>query len=173
MDLPTITTKTHEGNGSALMPFHMDRAPAIAEVIRRPDIMTLMNRVKERFHVPDMDMMIQRLSSFQVPLNKVLLLTYLKSDFAGRAGLIMKPDKTKDEDKWQGKVGLIVKMGPKAFVNTDSFDFGGVVPSVGDWLVYRNSDGMQLAIDNAHCCLIEDYLYQGIVPDPDSIDSVF
>ncbi len=107
-----------------------------------------------------------------MPLNKVLLLTHLKSKFY-EGTTILKPDKTLDEDKWQGKTGLIVAMGPSAFQDTPTFSFGGVVPSVGDWLVYRSSDGATMTIDYAHCCIIEDFHYQGIVPDPDSVDSAF
>ena len=42
---------------------------------------------------------------------------------------------TSSEDKWQGKVGLVMKMGPIAFQDDESHRFGGIAPKVGDWVI--------------------------------------
>ena len=39
------------------------------------------------------------------------------------------------EDKFQGKVGLVVKMGPIAFDEDDTHRWGDVKPKVGDWVI--------------------------------------
>lgn len=40
------------------------------------------------------------------------------------------------DDKWQGKVGLIVKIGPTAFKTTQEAHFGGRLPEVGEWIFH-------------------------------------
>lgn len=42
---------------------------------------------------------------------------------------------TASDDKFQGKVGLVMKMGPIAFTEDDQHRWGGVVPKVGDWVI--------------------------------------
>jgi co-chaperonin GroES (HSP10) len=58
-----------------------------------------------------------------------------------RGGLIV-PDVsggTTGEDKWQGKVGLVMKMGPIAFQEDDAHQWGGIAPKVGDWVIINVS----------------------------------
>ena len=43
-------------------------------------------------------------------------------------------DSVRDEDKFQGKVGLVVKMGPDAFVDSGGWVFQRKA-AVGDWSV--------------------------------------
>lgn len=39
------------------------------------------------------------------------------------------------EDKFQGKVGLLMQLGPIAFAEDDSHKWGGRTPKVGDWVL--------------------------------------
>lgn len=55
-----------------------------------------------------------------------------------KSGLIIS-DNTRDEFRFQGKVGLIVKMGNTAYVDNDGNKFRDI--NVGDWCVFRPSDG--------------------------------
>lgn len=136
----------------------------------RADVRQQIERHVKRFHIKDVDKLIERLRAQKPTLNNVLLLTYLKSEFAG---LILKPDKTIDEDKYQGKVGLVIALGPLAFKDDERTTFGGLTVKVGDFVVFRQSDGLRLAIDNAHCRLIPDNLIQQITTDPESIDMIY
>lgn len=83
-------------------------------------------------------------------------------------GIIM-PDKLKDEDRWQGKVGAVLKIGPMAFQNDARNDFRDQQVKVGDWIVYRISDGIPLDIGGVHCRLIEDIHVKLTVPKPSMI----
>lgn len=49
-------------------------------------------------------------------------------------------DKGMQEDRFQGKVGLVLKAGPYPD------DFHGLRPEAGDWVMYRPSDAMELFI---------------------------
>lgn len=44
------------------------------------------------------------------------------------------------EDKYQGKVGLVMALGPIAFKEDDNHQWGGVTPQVGDWVMISVGD---------------------------------
>ncbi len=59
------------------------------------------------------------------------------------AGNIIIPETkngTAGEDKFQGKVGLVVKLGPIAFQDDQTHQWGGVKPKVGDWVLINVSE---------------------------------
>jgi hypothetical protein len=77
-------------------------------------------------------------------------------------GLHAAPE-TQNEDRWQGKVGLIIKKGPAAFKDDKNNQFYNANPKVGDWVIYRSSDGWDLNIGSRinrgaylECRLIQD-----------------
>lgn len=106
------------------------------------------------------------LSKVEVMHNQVLVGIYMRSD---RIGSIIIPDQTRDEDRWQGKVGLVLKTGPLAFKNDSGNDFAGQSVSEDDWLIYRVSDGFAIDINGCHCRLLEDIHIKGRVSDPSVI----
>lgn len=53
---------------------------------------------------------------------------------------------TKTEDRFQGKVGLILKLGTQAYVDAIDAKFHGFSPRAGDWAVYKNTDGREMDI---------------------------
>lgn len=87
------------------------------------------------------------------------------------AGGIMLPDQYREEDIYQGKAGLILKMGPIPFDEEDREFFGGKLPQAGDWVVYRPSHGYPLQLENkVDCRILEDRrLIKAIIPRPDMI----
>ena len=84
-------------------------------------------------------------------------------------GGIMFADKTKDEGRFQGKVGLILKMGASAFKYNGQYEWEGGKPKVGDWVFYRNADTQECGISEASCRIIYDDLIIGKVSDPEVI----
>jgi len=105
--------------------------------------------------------------------NRVLVASFIRPEKT--SGGIIRPDAVREEDKWQGKAGLILAVGPDAFnfeeVKNDadalwakySADFPNTgaeraindakanhnIPEVGDWVFFRGSDtwdsGLQVA----------------------------
>jgi len=59
-----------------------------------------------------------------------------------RGGIILS-DKSHDEARFQGKVGLVVAVGPQAFQDDARVTFGGQTVAVGDWVMARTSDGVE------------------------------
>lgn len=92
-------------------------------------------------------------------------------------GIYIRPDKTKggiyltdrirDEDIYQGKVGLVLKLGPTAFVDDDRRNFHpDSVPEVGDWVLYGANEGRACEIGGHPCRFIDDTSLLAIIPHP-------
>jgi len=96
--------------------------------------------------------------------DRVVVATYARPE---KIGHIILPDSQRQEDRFQGVVGLLVATGPNAFVYDGPYrlmqpapdesdeDYQkrwcSSVPKVGDWVVYRPADGFEIAIRRASC----------------------
>jgi co-chaperonin GroES (HSP10) len=105
--------------------------------------------------------------------SRVLVATAPSPNTLGKSGLLIATDKRKDEGRWQGKCGLVLKLGTTAF-ETDprypSYEWKGPKPQVGDWIFYRTSDAWETGIGGISCRVIWDSDIMGRVTD---IESVF
>lgn len=79
------------------------------------------------------------------------------------------PDKTRDEDIYQGKVGIVLKLGPLAFVDDEQHHWGDSKPRVGDWVMYRVGDAWPFIVGDHTCRHVEDVSIQAIVGRPDTV----
>jgi len=71
--------------------------------------------------------------------SQVLCMTYVQPDVT--EGGIYLPDDAIQEDRFQGKIALVVAMGPGAFKDDKIAQFHGAKIEVGDWVLVRPSDG--------------------------------
>lgn len=81
---------------------------------------------------------------------------------------ILLPDSVRQEDRYQGKVGVVLKKGAQAFVDDETTKFTDDV-NVGDWVFYRVSDGFPITINGVLCRLLEEVHIKGRVPSPDQV----
>lgn len=96
-------------------------------------------------------------------------------------GIYIRPEKTKGgvfltegvrtEDAYQGKAALVLKLGPIPFDKEDDLFFGGEFPKVGDWIVFRPSDGFPMDFgDKQKCRILSDRRQiKMIVKSPDVV----
>lgn len=85
---------------------------------------------------------------FQPVGDQVLLIMYERGkqkgggDVMSQGGILIPAGTTGAlaEDKWQGKVGLVVAMGPIAFTEDDHHTWGSAVPKIGDWVMISVGD---------------------------------
>ena len=98
--------------------------------------------------------------------NQVLIAFYIRPNVT--KGGIHLSDTTREEDKWQGKVGLVIKHGSTAFTSDDEW-FQNADVGVGDWVICRPGDGWNVVVHGVMCRLIEDYHIKGKVQAPDSV----
>lgn len=99
--------------------------------------------------------------------NQILVGVYIRPEMT--KGGIIRPSSNIDEDKWQGKVGLVLKKGPIAFKDDQRNTFNGQDVEVGDWVMYRVSDAPAIRINEVHCRLVEDIHIRGTVQSPEII----
>ena len=121
------------------------------------------------------------LSDYEVFHNLVLVATYIAPPkiMKGPNGediILHETDRSHEENRFQGKIGLVLKVGPIAFQDDGAAKFGGVTLKAGDWILYRPSDGTELFIrdrrkmnEGLSCRLIEDTFIRGRVEDPSLI----
>ena len=99
--------------------------------------------------------------------NQILCAIYIRPQKT-KSGIIL-TEKYVDEDKYQGKVGLVLKMGPEAFVDDSGKWFKNMKIKVGDWVVFRPSDGWSVSINGKSCRILDDVAIRGRVRSPDII----
>jgi co-chaperonin GroES (HSP10) len=107
------------------------------------------------------------ISGFDIYNNQVLVATYMRPQKT-KSGIYL-PDSTTAEDQFQSKVGLVLKTGPDAFVDEDNKWFRDVNVSVGDWIVFRPSDGWNITVNNIACRILDDTAVRGKVDKPDRV----
>jgi hypothetical protein len=117
------------------------------------------------------------LSHIRLFRNQVLVAISIRAsemEVAGGHKLYL-PDKTVDEDKFQSKPGLIVKVGPTAFQDDTEKWFVNDGARVGDWVFYRPSDGWSIGLYARDrktliaCRILDDISLRGVTTDPGSI----
>jgi co-chaperonin GroES (HSP10) len=106
------------------------------------------------------------ISEIELFHNQVLLAVYLRPQKT-KSGLYL-TDKHVDEDRFQSKVGLLVKRGPLAFEQDGNW-FSGLNFANHDWLVFRPSDGWSITVNGVLCRIFDDINIRGRVPHPDAV----
>jgi len=106
------------------------------------------------------------LSQVELFHNQVLLAVYLRPQKT-KSGLYL-TDTHVDEDRYQSKVGLLVKKGPLAFEQDGNW-FTGMEFKDDDWLVFRPSDGWSITVNGVLCRIFDDISIKGRVPHPDAV----
>ncbi len=91
---------------------------------------------------------------FTVLHSQVLVAGYIPS--SRTKGGIIKIDKTIEEDRWQGNIGLVLAMGKGAFKDDGVAQFHGDKLKIGEWVMYLPADGLSLFINQVPCRLFQD-----------------
>jgi hypothetical protein len=116
--------------------------------------------------------LLPRVEAMDLQRNRCLVASYVKPNIT--PGGIIIPAKTGEEDRWQGKVGLLIKTGPSAFhfdevvayaeADGSSYEAARIefgLPREGDWVAYRTSETHEIGIEveagvYASCRIIHD-----------------
>lgn len=97
----------------------------------------------------------------------VMVVVYERPDRT--KGGILLADATREEDLYQGKVGLVVKLGTLAFVEDESHHWGARKPEAGDWVCYRVGDTFPFIVGKRTCRFVEDVNVRAILNRPDIV----
>lgn len=109
-------------------------------------------------------------SDIEVPNNFLLCAVYIRPEQTKSKLILI--DSTRDEDKFQGKVVLVLKLGPTACSDpTGDWQWFDRPVEPGDWLVFRASDGLGMSIgDNGVMCrMFEDKNIVARITHPDQV----
>ena len=107
------------------------------------------------------------LNNVEVFNNQILVAVYIRPQKT-KTGIYL-TDKTVDEDRYQSKIGLVVKKGPSAFDDETGEWFKNFSIDEGDWVIFRPSDGWSITVNGVLCRLLEDVNVKGRVQHPDQI----
>ena len=102
----------------------------------------------------DMFAQVGDLSHIQVPLNRILVMVWVRPEMRGS---IILTAKTRDEDVYQGVSGLVLKLGPHCYEPNDQIEFRDEDRCrVGDWVMYRRGEGFRLRLWKQECVMLHD-----------------
>ena len=104
---------------------------------------------------------------FDLYHNQILCAVYIRPEKT-KGGIVL-PDQHRNEDRHQSKVGLILKVGPDAFVDESGVWFKEVSVKVHDWIVFRPSDGWSITVNGVLCRILKDENVRGRVSHPDLV----
>lgn len=107
------------------------------------------------------------ISGMELFHNQILVAVYIRPEKT--KGGILLINQTRDEDKYQGKVGLVLAKGPLAFKDDSRNDFAGQDVKIGDWITFRASDGWQLTIKDNLCRMLQDVDVKARIQQPDFV----
>jgi co-chaperonin GroES (HSP10) len=107
------------------------------------------------------------ISAFEIFNNQILIAIYIRPNKT-KSGIYLS-DQSREEDKVQGKVGLVVKKGPAAFVDETSEWFKDISVDLNDWVVIRPSDGWAITVNNVLCRIVDDTAVRGKIDVPDRV----
>ncbi len=105
-----------------------------------------------------------------VQLGDILVALYQRPEKTD--GGVFLTDKMRGEDIYQGKSGLVIKMGPLAFHDEPAYSppiTWPVKPKIGDWILFRASDGWPLIIGEQHCRIVNERGVRMILNRPDVV----
>lgn len=101
-----------------------------------------------------LDFLGDTLSGFTLACDKVLVATYRRAEKTA-GGIIMTSNEL-DEDKFQGKAGIIIKLGSLAFKDDARTTHGEFSPKLHDWITFDPNQGKQQEICGLHCRILGD-----------------
>ena len=107
----------------------------------------------------------------RLTLNQVLVAIFVRPEMT--AGGIKLVDSFRNEDKYQGVTGLVLKLGPRCFEDSDVLTWTDADKfAVGDWVMFRRgaSDGVALKLNGVDCFHFKnEQAIRMIIPRPDVV----
>ena len=115
------------------------------------------------------------LDKFHLTLNRLLVAVFIRPEemqLVGGETLIM-PETVRNEDLYQGVAGLVLKLGPRAYENSDVLTWTDEDKcKVGDWVLMRRGDGggFRVQLNGVDCVLFENEKgIKAVIPRPDVV----
>lgn len=101
--------------------------------------------------------------------NQVLVAIYERPKEGKTEKGLWVPQQHTADDRWQSKVGLLVKTGPGAFQPGGEWSWDVDLAVGRDWLLIRAAEGWSIDVNGVHCRILDDINVRGRVPHPDMV----
>lgn len=109
------------------------------------------------------------LDKMRVTLNHILVAIFVRPEKT--AGGIINPYAVRDDDIYRGTAGLVLKLGPRCFEDSDVMTWTEADKfEVGDWVMFRRGDanGFRVSVNGVECINFESERgIKLVVPRPD------
>jgi co-chaperonin GroES (HSP10) len=109
------------------------------------------------------------LANIEPMFNQVMVATYVRPEKTKGGIILAENSGPRKEDLYQGKTGLVVKLGPTAFMDDGAVKFHGQKVAVGDWVVFRPSDGWKLLVNGREVRVLQDVFLKAKIASPDLV----
>lgn len=113
-------------------------------------------------------------SGVRILLNRIWIAIWVRPEFKdmGNGKRLYRTANSVAEDVFQGNAGLVIKMGPLAFKDDLSTEFGGDTCQVGDWVLYhRHAAGMRFKHNGVDCFMMEtEKPIKAVLDRPDMVE---
>jgi co-chaperonin GroES (HSP10) len=113
------------------------------------------------------DAILPLIENFHLYRNEVLVVT-APNNTQSAGGIIM-PEQYKKEQRFQGKIGLVVALGEIAFNDKDLWPNEETRPKVGTWVFFRTADTNECSIGGYSCRFVDDHRIRGCCPAADTL----
>lgn len=136
--------------------------------------MTVATRVLEVVHDKDpkqviWDALKDWIDRIQPTSGDCVVCVYERPEKLRGSGLIMPETASRRaEDKFQGVVGLIVKIGPDFAKHKQAIGFDKM-PQIGDWVAFRTGDCVAFTLGDRSMRLLQGNFIRMVLQDPDCI----
>lgn len=109
-----------------------------------------------------------------VQFSRILVAIYQPPIVEKTAGGLFVAQNIAEEDRLeaihQGKTGIVVAVGDRAYIDDDHTHFHGTKVEVGDWVWFRPSDGMPCDVNEQFCRVFDSERFIiGKLPHPDMV----
>ena len=108
-----------------------------------------------------------KLPGYEVFGNRILIGIYERPEKT-KSGIYI-TDGTRKEDEHQGKSGLVLMLGPNAFVSDRNYDFKDQKLEPGDWISVFVNDGRKIVVNGQLCRIVADQDITFRIPAPDAV----
>jgi hypothetical protein len=106
------------------------------------------------------------LDGLEIGGEDLLVGIFIPDKDARTRGNLLLPESYRNEYRWQGTAGLVLKLGPLAYKSEKTADWFAKPPAVGDWVMFDVKTGHQLLLGDQPCRLVPAMYVLGKLSNP-------
>lgn len=109
---------------------------------------------------------VNHLGGIEIGGEDLLVGIFIPDKDAKTSGGLLLPESYRNEYRWQGTAGLVLKVGPLAYKTEKTENWYAEPPKVGDWIMFDVKTGHSLLLGGQPCRLVPAMYVLGKLTDP-------